>query len=168
MTTNTSTTTASLTAEEVKNKILNSKGQFVKVRWESTPKPAAAFKTISLSKITEGICRAGIDYSNLSAVKTGIENGERGEVESLPWGEWKQFPYIITHKGTDYVRLYPSIHKPKSVFLVEGKEVTKEKFATYLTPSEASKLLNPKDEDIPLCFTIKANNILSIPEEIEQ
>ena len=162
------TKTQSLTADAVREKILNSTGQFVKVKWQSDPKPAAAFKSFQLKKITEGVCRAGIDYANLGVVKEGIESGERGEVQPLPWGEWLSFPYIITHKGSEYIRLYPSIHKPHSIFYVNDELVTKEEFAKYLTPSEASKLLNPQGEDVPLCFTIKSDNILEIPQEVSE
>lgn len=164
----TTTNTKSLTADSVLNNILASKGGFVKVMWKSEPKPAAKFKGKNLEKITDAVCRAGIDYANLSPVKEGIASGERGEVEPLPWGEWyidstgkSMFPYLITHKDTMYVRLYPSTNKdqrPKSNFFVDGVKVDKQTFASYLTPSAAKKLLEP--EDNPLCFTIKECNIL--------
>ena len=167
------TTTNTLSAQDITNKILNSKGQFVKAFWKSNPKPAAAHKNHTLEKITEGIVRAGIDYANLSSVKQGIADGERGEVQELPWGQWKvvdgvsQFPYVIEHKGADYIRLYPSMHKPHSTFYVDGEQVDKNKFADYLTPSEAVKLLCPKDEDVPACFTIKLENVLGTPVDVE-
>lgn len=172
------TNNASLSAEQIKNKILSSKGSFVKARWKSNPKPAATFKAYNLEKITEGVVRAGINFANLSSVKDAIANGDRGEVQSLPWGEWKldsegksMFPYIITHKDADYIRLYPSDgvnHYPKSTFYVNGEIVDKETFATYLTNSESKKLLDPSGESRPECFTIKSDNILGIPEDIEE
>ena len=168
------TTTTSLSAQQITQKILNSKGQFVKAFWKSEPKPSAAFKQVKLEKITEGVVRAGIDYANLSSVQQGIASGERGEVQSLPWGEWKKnsdgtdcFPYIIEHKGTDYIRLYPSIHRPHSTFFVDGSEVDKNTFAGYLTPSEATKLLKPTEDDVPACFTIKLENILGTPVDVD-
>jgi hypothetical protein len=166
----TTTNTLSLSAEAIKEKILASKGQFVKAAWKSNAKPAAAHKGVLLEKHTIGVVQAGVNYANLSAVKSGIESGERGEVQELPWGEWRSFPYIIEHKGVEYIRLYPSNghnHRPKSVFFVNGEEVTKEEYAKYLTASEAKKVLDPSDEDRPLCFTIKAENILGIPQEVE-
>ena len=182
----TTTTTLTLTAQDITNKILQSKGQFVKVFWKSNPKPAAAYKSHYLEKITQGIVRAGINYANLSSVVQGIANGDRGEVQSLPWGEWKKnedgtdcFPYIIAHKTKpdkenpdgkyqEYVRLYPSVaNKPSSTFYVDSVKVPKETFAKYLTTNEACKILNPKPEDIPLCFTIKVDNILGTPQDIE-
>ena len=166
------TTSKSLSAEMIKDKILNSRGQFVKVKWKSNPSPAAPFKkTHTLEKVTEGVVRAGIDYANLSSVKDAIASGSRGEVQPLPFGEWISFPYLIKHrpKGSEedviYVRLYPSIHIPKSLYYVNGENVDKETFATFLTPSESKKLLEPTDNR-PECFTIKEHNILGIPEEV--
>jgi hypothetical protein len=181
-----STTTNSLSADSIRNKILSAKGQFVKASWKSNPTPAAAFKKdgVILEKHTIAIVQAGVNYANLSAVKEGIANGDRGEVGSLPFGEWyidpltgkDWFPYVITHrpKGSDkdqlYFRLYPSNannHIPKSVYYVNGEVVTKDVFATYLTASEAKKLLTPSESDKPLCFTIKADNIMGIPEDVD-
>jgi hypothetical protein len=171
------TTSIALSADVIKNKLLSSKGQFVKAAWKSNPKPAAAHKNTVLEKHTVAVVQAGVNYTNLSSVKKGIADGTRGEVQELPWGTWKldesgnsMFPYIITHKDQDYLRLYPSgaaNHIPKSVFFVDGELVDKAEFAKYLTPAEAKKLLDPSDEDRPACFTIKADNILNIPEDVE-
>jgi hypothetical protein len=138
--------------------ITKSTGQFVKVAFKSTKKPAAAFKGTELTKVSSGVFRAGIDFSNLTSVKDGIANGERDEVGSLPWGEWVSFPYLIAHKGEQYVRLYPSVgHKVEVKHFVNGKEVSKDEFNSFLTPSDA------KPSDKPLeCFTVKATNIVSV------
>jgi hypothetical protein len=168
MATNT-TNSQSLTAEMVKEKIKNAKGYFVKAAWKSNPKPAASFKEMILEKRTVAVVQAGVNFANLSTVKDGIEKGERGEVGELPWGSWKEFPYIIEHKGAEYIRLYPSHghnHTPKSMYYVNGQEVDKATFASYLTKSEAEKILNPKEEDRPLCFTVKSDNIMGIPEDV--
>ena len=165
------TTTNSLSAQSITDKILNAKGKFVKVAWKSNPKTAAAFKDFNLEKHTVAVCQAGVNYANLSSVKQGIESGERGEVQPLPWGEWLQFPYTILHKEETYLRLYPSNglnHIPKSEFFVNNEKVDKTEFAKYLTPSEAKKLLTPTEEDRPLCFTIKANNVMDIPQDVEE
>ena len=166
----------SVSAEIITDKILNSKGNFVKASWKSNPTPAASFKKegVILEKHTVSVVRAGINYANLSAVKNAIEDGERGEVEELPWGRWDKFPYTIKHtsKGSDeevtYIRLYPtdnSNHSTKSMYFMNGAEVSKELFASYLTPSESRKLLEPTEKDRPLCFTIKYDNILDIVDQ---
>lgn len=169
------TTTQSLTAENIIENILNTKGAFVKVLWHSFPDPAAAHKHVELKKVTSAVCRAGINYANLAPVKEAIEAGERGEVEPLPWGQWyvkdgkSFFPYIIEHKGELYIRLYPSSNEkqlPKTKYFVNGEEVTKQKFAEYLTPANAKKLL--ESEEHPLCFTLKQSNILGTEEYNEE
>lgn len=140
------------------NAITNATGQFVKVSFKTSKKPAAAFKGAVLEKVTEGVFRAGINFANLTSVKDGITNGERGEVQSLPWGEWVSFPYLIAHKGEQYVRLYPTEGcKTETKYLVNGVEVSKDEFNTFLTPSDA------KPSDKPLeCFTVKVSNLLSV------
>lgn len=170
--------TNKLDAASVRDKILNAKGNFVKAAWKSNPKPAAAHKGILLEKKTVAVVQAGVNYANLSSVKDAIAAGERGEVQELPWGQWytdkltgkSWFPHVIEHKDELYLRLYPSNgnnHKTNSVFYADGVEVTKEEFAKYLTNSEANKLLNPSPEDVPLCFTIKLNNLLDLPQDID-
>lgn len=135
-------------------------GHHVSVSFQSEPKPSAANKGLALKKITTGAFRAGINYANLTSVKEGIESGERGEVQSLPWGEWVSFPYHIQHKGKDYVRLYPPvggfIQTPKVQYFINEEEVDKDTFNSKLTPSAANKTKETE------CFTVAADNIISI------
>jgi hypothetical protein len=160
------TNTQSLTAEEILNRILNAKGQFVKAVWKSNPSPAAAHKKagVLLEKHTSAVCRAGINFANLSSVQQGIAEGTRGEVQELPFGTWLHFPYIIKHtpKGSEdeqhYVRLYPTDSRSNTIYFVNGEQVDKDTFTSYLTPSEAAKLSSGEK---PECFTIKRENILA-------
>ena len=172
------TTINSLSAEIIKEKLLSAKGKFVKCKWRSNPKGAAAFKDVLLEKHTTAVIQAGVNYANLSSVKQGIEDGTRFDVQSLPLGEWyidsenkNWFPYLILHKEELYLRLTVSKafnHIPKSEFYVNGVQSTKQEFATYLTPSESKKLLDPVADDISPVFNIKLNNLLDIPEEVEE
>lgn len=153
-----------LSANEIVMNILSTKGAFVSACWKSNPKPAAAFKGTLLEKHTSAVCRAGINFANLSSVKAGIASGERGEVQELPWGRWfvdsegkNWFPHIIEHKESFYIRLYPvEGAKSESLYFVGGREVSKELFDSYLTPSDAAK-----STQTLTCFTIKAENVLS-------
>jgi len=157
------TTTQSLTAQEILDRILNSKGQFVKAVWKSNPTPAAAHKKsgITLEKHTSAVCRAGINFANLSSVQQGIEEGTRGDVQELPWGQWKVFPYIIEHKEAEYIRLYPTDSKCETLYFVNGESTNRDTFASYLTPSDAAKMTSGEK---PECFTIKRENILATEE----
>lgn len=130
------------------------------VTWSSEIKPKAEFKALKLVKTTTAQIRAGINYANMQSVKDAIANDERGEVGPLPWGEWENFGYTITHKGERYVRLTPTLNsKPSVIFSVNGKQVSRSEFAAYLTPSDSKKLLNPEP---PACFTVKERGLIGI------
>ncbi len=160
------TKTQSLTAQQILERILNAKGNFVKAVWKSNPTPAAAHKKagIVLEKHTSAVCRAGINFANLSSVQQGIAEGNRGEVQELPFGTWLKFPYLITHtpKGSEqeqiYVRLYPTDSRSNTLYFVNGEQVEKDVFSQYLTESDKKKMYSG---DKPECFTIKRENILS-------
>lgn len=137
-------------------KFMECKGSFLAVEFTTEKSPRAEFKGTRLTKRVRMVARAGIDYGNLSTVKAGIANGERGEVQPLPWGEWFAFPYVITHKGGYYFRLYPVAGSVPSVtYAVDGVAVDRDTWAGYLTPSERAKM---ESGDRPDCFTVKAEN----------
>jgi hypothetical protein len=150
------------------DKFMTSTGQFCRVTFTSEKRPAAKHKGRKLVKRTNGLFRSGIQFKNLGAVKEGIAAGERGEVQPLPWGQWVEYPYIIEHKGTFYIRLYPP-HKRNDdgrlvpcwnesqlsiEYYVDDKAVNKEEFNSFLTPSDAKK-----GDDRPDCFTVKSESI---------
>lgn len=127
------------------------------VTWASEPKPKAAHKGVHLRKVTTAPVRAGIDYADLPEVQAGIAAGERGEVQELPWGTWAIFPYVVTHNGAEYIRLYPTVGKPSTAYFVDGIPVDVATFKGYLTPSAAEKM-----GEMPTAFTVKAENILAV------
>jgi hypothetical protein len=141
-------------------RFFQAKGQFVKVVFATEKRPKAAHKGAVLRKHTTGVFRAGIDFSKLKSVQDGIANGERGDVQPLPWGEWERFPYLISHKEERYLRLYPAVNgKVTTTYTVNGQTVDKVVFDGYLTPSDA------KAPDKPLeCFTVKLSNVISIAD----
>jgi hypothetical protein len=154
--------------------LFSRKGQFISATFKTETKPAAIHKGTILEKRTSGVFRAGLSFENLSSVKEAIENGERDEVGSLPFGEWEIYPFTILHtpKGETnkvrYVRLYPTKNasqRIKVLYLVNGTEVTKEQYLNYLTPSEKEKALqgNPRE-----CFNVKHKNILALGEPFNE
>jgi len=137
-------------------RFMRATGSFLSVVFTTDKAPRAEFKGTRLTKRVQMVARAGIDYANLSSVREGIANGERGEVQTLPWGEWFAFPYVIRHKGGYYFRLYPVAGSvPTVAYMVNGSEVSKEDWMAYLTPSERAKM---ESGDRPDCFTVKAEN----------
>lgn len=153
--------TRTLTAAQIVSALKENKGAHTPIVWERAMKTRADI-AFTVTKRTCAYVRAGIDYANLSSVKEGIESGERGEVQALPWGEWSEFPFIISHKGRNYVRLYPATFanlaaKTTSEYVADGVVITEDDAKRYCLASEFRK----RDEPVT-CFTIKAADILSI------
>ena len=145
------------------DRFLSCKGQFVTVNFTTTKTPAAKHKGVSLVKIVEGTFRAGVDFAKMKATEEGIAAGTRGPVQGLSYGDWLAFPYVIIHreKGQLYYRLYPTVPTKvnptpvKATYTVDGKEVDRNTFKSYLTPSAAREMDNDK---IPPCINVKAEN----------
>lgn len=155
-------------AKSLIESIKTCKGQFIRASYKTTVKTAAKHRDVTIIKTVEGVFKTGIDFSNLAAVKEGIASGERGEVQGLAWGEWLEFPWVIGHKGAEYLRLYPVPSVvPHVEYRIEdgpGPEdvwhsTTKEQVAQYLTPADANKLLNPDPNDKPQVITKKIDDI---------
>ena len=98
------------------------------VTWESTVTPAAAWRKHTLVKRTRAICMTGATFAGL------VENADR-ETGPLPWGEWSEHPYVITHRGQDYARLNVVDGTIRTEYSVDGLDVEREMFLSYLTPS---------------------------------
>jgi hypothetical protein len=148
-------------AKEIVESLKSFPGSHRGIVWQRDAKVRKDCPYASIQKQTCAYVRAGIDYSNLSSVQAGIESGERGEVQPLPWGEWSQFPYIISHKGNEYVRLYPPVFanlKPVVQWFANGNPVEFSAVQPYLLASEM-----PKDT-VPECFTLKAESIIAIKD----
>ena len=113
----------------------------------STVKPAAAHKDRVLVKHVYADVQSGLEYANLPE-NEGVDTG------ALKWGEWAQYPYIITHKGQTYVRLYVTEGTARAVYFVDGAQCERDTFLSYLTPS-AAKSSRPVGGTI----AVKAENL---------
>ena len=152
-----------MNANEIISQVESRRGRHVKVTWQRVAKVLNGASSLLIVKRTSAWVRSGIDYANLNVVKEGIANGERGEVQPLPWGEWIQFPFIIGHKGTEYVRLYPATFdnlKPEVEWSINGRPASYESCEQYLLSSEKRK----DEDDRPLCFTVKAESVIDIAD----
>ena len=146
------------------NAFLAAAGKFSSVTFKSNPKPAAAFKGVTLEKVTTGVFRSGINFANITVVKDAIANGERGEVEPLAWGTWEKFPFVIAHKGERFLRLTKvNGLKSTSKFFVNGAEVSKDEFESFLVPSARSSAKTPTE-----VFNIKEANLVSFNGEVSE
>jgi hypothetical protein len=149
-------------SEKILSRILNCKGQYISLNIKSEPKPAASYKDVRLEKHTSSKFRAGIEFQNLKSVKDAIESKERGEVQPLPWGQWKKYPYIIEHKEKEYIRLYPAVNSSSGTevkYIVDGNEVDKSTFNKYLKPSDVAK-----QGTTPECFCVAIENVFEVED----
>lgn len=136
--------------------VQDGKGQFLAIEMEKDETPMAASKKegITLRKRTKMVVRTGVEFANLASVKQGIESGERGEVQSLPWGNWFLYPYGIVHNGTEYFRFTLGANtRPSCDYFVNGEQVKREDFIKHLPaskrePSEPSEVISVKLENI--------------------
>lgn len=145
------THTLSPAARAIVSHLETRKGQFITASWETTPKVAAAHAG-RVSKRVTVTTRSGVDYANLAV------NADR-EVEGLPWGEWAVFPFIITHKGQEYVRL-TGVVKVETRWFIDGVPATREDALALYTPSQRKAASTPK-EDIT-AFTVKVANLKEV------
>lgn len=129
----------------------------IRVRWTSSVKPAAAHKDKVLTKTTTGVVQIGLNYSDLPEVRAkraasppATDDG----AEKLAWGEWALHPYILVHKGVEYLRMYPVQDEPLvPSYNIDGHPATKEAFNALLTPSQQA------EKDSPVCFNKKIAEI---------
>lgn len=152
------------TTTNVINAFLSAAGQFASVTFKSNPKPAAEFKGVTLEKTTTGVFRSGVNFANLTSTKAEFANGERTEVQPLAWGTWEKFPFVIAHKGERFLRL-TTVNgvKSKSTFKVNGKEVSRDEFESFLVPSARSSAKTPTE-----VFNIKESNLVSFNGEVAE
>ena len=151
---------------EIKNAISTRKGSNVRAIWAKNLKTRKGVSDV-VEKVTSLVVRGGIDYDNMKTVKEGREDGSLpSENAGLPWGEWAEFPYHITHKGTEYARFYPAsgidiatgaAFVPHVEYFLNGNPVEKKDIQQICLASEF-----PNRDETPLCFTIKADNVRSI------
>jgi hypothetical protein len=134
-------------------------GAFQSLTWQTSPKPAAAHKGRVLIKQTTMVCRTGVEYPNIASVAMRLaEEGRSADDLTLPWGEWAMYPYLIVHKGCEYLRVSPAVGaRPRSTYTVDGAEVDAETFYGFLPPSARPKPGEPGPE----VLTIKVGNLIA-------
>jgi hypothetical protein len=134
-------------------------GSFTKVVLKRKAKVKVAYKHLDIVKVTNLIARLGVNYDNLSQTETNREEGKAPkENAGLPWGQWKQYPFLIKHKEADYLRIYANKSQTKVDWLLDGKKVKKDLIKGMLLSSETSK----PTEDNYLTLSTKVSNVVSL------
>lgn len=133
-------------------------GQFTTIVTHGKVKTLAAYKDQDLTKkVTYKGARIGIDYNNMNQTKQNRSTGEIPHVpQSLPWGTWLDFPKLIEHKGTHYLRFYAQKSKVVSEYYLNGKKVDKKEI-DHMLPKKSNRNLGDQ-----LTLTTKLENILEL------
>jgi hypothetical protein len=115
-----------------------------------------------VEKVTSIVIRGGVEYDNQKVVIEGRDDGTLPEENAgLPWGQWVEYPFHIEHKGSDYARFYAASglsFEPKVEYYLNGELTTKAVVESICLASEFRK----SDDPMPLCMTIKADNVKAI------
>jgi hypothetical protein len=150
-----------MTTKQIVEKLQDKRGQSLNVRLVSNVDCLAAHRSNLVQKVTLMTVVSGVSFENRKDIREAIEAGERGEIQPLAWGEWIQFPFVISHKGQDYIRLYlPSqaqqaagFGKTTVQFICNGQPITRNE-AILLCGSKAQARENESG-----CMTVKADNL---------
>jgi hypothetical protein len=126
-------------------------GQFAQVTWQSLVKTPAKSEIVVVKQSIATV-RAGIEFQNLA------QNSER-ITGPLPWGKWLFDPWVITHKGGLYYRLYLTDGwKVAQTFTIDGAPATKAEAQAVTLPSAWPK----RTGEPVMTFTPKAENVLEV------
>ena len=148
--------------QEIIEKIQDKKGASLNVQIVSQVETLAAHREKLVEKITRLTIVSGIAFGNRKDIKDAIAAGERGEVQPLAWGAWQQFPFHISHKGQDYIRLFlPSKEQQAAGFIrptmvqfrIDGRTATREE-AIEICGSKAAARANEQG-----VMTVKASGV---------
>lgn len=152
-----------MNATQIMERVFGHSGQMMRVVIES---PVPTLKSVDgVTVIKRSVCyvTAGTEFANRKDVREAIESGERGEVGPLPWGEWIQHPFVIGHKGQEYVRLFPPTDaqlahfnlSPQVEFIANGATISRERAIEYC----GAKAQSHQSTGV---FAVNAANIVSI------
>jgi hypothetical protein len=137
--------------------LLSRKGHIVTVNARRKMKVRAKIAQV-VEKESIFQAQVGVNYDNKKSVIEKRESGELpAENAGLPWGEWLQLPYVITHKGKLYFRFSTVKNSfiPSVRYFIDGKEAEKSEVVPLCLGSEFTE---KEDRD---CFTFHLGDILS-------
>lgn len=130
-------------------------GQFTGFLWVRPMKTRKGI-TALVTKSVRCVGRVGVTYDNRAAVQDARASGELpSENAGLPWGQWLVHPYLITHNGKLYLRLYPVPgRRPRVIYRIDGRLASRAEVEALCLASEFKEVR----EDIG-CMTLSVDNL---------
>lgn len=122
-------------------RVLSKAGQFTGFLWVRPLKTRKGV-TATVTKTVRCVGRLGVEHDARAKVIEARESGLLPATnQGLPWGEWLIAPYLITHKGNVYVRIYPVEGRaPRVMYKIDGKVVSKAEAEALCLASEFGKV----------------------------
>jgi hypothetical protein len=114
-------------------------GSFYRLQWERVAKIRKTSELNGrITKFVDSVVRSGVDYDRMQSTKQGRADGSKpAENAGLPYGQWRQFPRVIAHKGNAHLRFaFAPNHTPKVKFFLDGNEISKDQIMDDLLASE--------------------------------
>lgn len=140
------------------------KGAYTSILWERDAKTKKGCMDC-VKKRVRATVRLGVNYENLSTVKTARATGSMPTVSSgLAWGKWSEYPYFIKHTPknsveTTYLRAYLGKgSNMQTEWYLNGRKVDKSIIAPMVLSSELNN--DPVLDEKPI--VLKVNDILAI------
>jgi hypothetical protein len=140
--------------------LLNLKGQVISLQIGRPAKMRQKVESSPVYKFSKLVCRVGIDYSNIAAVKEKQSNGTLpSETQPRSWGTYVVFPYVIFHRDQLYFHFstFPSNNKTEVVWVRDNKVVDIEEVKRVCLASETFERETTLD-----CFDLAVEHILEI------
>lgn len=145
------------------------RGTFARIVYVKELPVYSEFKEkIRVQQIVESTYRMGCVYSNLQSVRQNNLEGVSKEYK-LPYGEWSSYPYIITYKGVDFLRVTKTKNESRKeryyIFDIE------EQVGHYVPFELIAEFVKPLKRNENVVSNLKIKNIISIKwcgEKIEE
>ena len=145
--------------QTLRKRLLTKNGQFCTIVYKKPLKTNAANSNITVESVTTCQARAGVEYDKIQQVAENRESGAAPKTnKGLPYGEWIVYPFILTHKGTEYWRFATAdTNVPvKKEYFINGKPAKLEEVKKVCIPSQF------KAKQSVAIFNLPAENILDL------
>jgi hypothetical protein len=136
-----------ITAQQVQDLLANTKGTtFANITTDTQVKTAAAHKQLNIRKLTTANVQLFNNLTSYDIYAKAVKRsaGVDSFVVSDTYYEHTDCYSIVQHKTTGEQYLYAVYNNAKSVYMLDGAQLTKQQVAQYMTASTAAQLLGEK------------------------
>lgn len=141
-------TGTAITPADVSNVLATVKGTtFATITQVTKVATAAAHKAVTINKVTEASVQLFNNINAFTSVYANAVKRDAGVAEFTVQDNYFEHTdcySVVKHKTKEAYYLYAIYNNAKSVYVMDGREMTKAEVAAYMTPSAAKALLDPQ------------------------